>query len=119
MFAGHHSSHATKIWKGVFSCRSKTCGHLPCRQSSFNFLHVVTLAFGTNFLSKGHICTITDVLHKELFFFPNEKFPDMTEMLEFLLLKASEMCMVTEDFVGLHKAIDNLYSESSAQEVSL
>ena len=95
------------------------------------FIHFVltrgdSIAFGTNFLSKGHMCTITDVLHKELSVSPNEKFPGMTEMLAILLLKASEMCMLTdalrsgtEDFVRLHKAIDNLYSERSAQEVRL
>lgn len=88
------------------------------------FIHFVltsgdSIAFGTNFLSKGHMRTITDVVKKELSIGLNEKFPGMTEMLAILLLQASENCPVTGDFCRLHKDIGNLYDESSAKQVSL
>ena len=89
------------------------------------FIHFVltsgdSIAFGTHFLSKGHMRTITDVVKKdELSISLKEKFPGMTEMLAILLLQASEKCPVTRDFYRLHKDIGNLYDESSAQAVSL
>ena len=89
------------------------------------FIHFVltsgdSIAFGTHFLSKGHMRTITDVVKKdELSISLKEKFPGMTEMLAILLLQASEKCPVTRDFYRLHKDIGNLYDESSAKQVSL
>ena len=89
------------------------------------FIHFVltsgdSIAFGTNFLSKGHMRTITGVVKKdELSIGLKEKFPSMTEMLAILLLQASEKCPVTGDFCRLHKDIGNLYDESSAKQVSL
>ena len=93
------------------------------------FIHFVltrgdSIAFGTNFLSKGHMSTIIGKLQEEASYSRDERFPGITEMVAILLKKkAIEACRVsevcTDEFARLHNAINKYYSESAAQEVSL
>ena len=121
MFAGHHSSHATKIWKGVFSCQFKTWGHIchAVRVHSLCSDKWWLYCFRDKFLVKGPYVHYHWCAKQRVILSPNEKFPGMTEMLAILLLQASEKCPVTGDFCRLHKDIGNLYDESSAKQVSL
>ena len=98
------------------------------------FIHFVltrgdSIAFGTNFLSKGHMSTIIGKLQEETSYSKDERFPGITEMVAILLKKAIEACRVSEvctdefctltNSARLHNAINKYYSESAAQEVSL
>jgi hypothetical protein len=76
------------------------------------------VAVGTNFLSEGHSTQIMKAIIEEDSFKDHEKFPGMLEMLAILMLKASERCMITPDFLRLHSVIENRYEESEAVAVS-
>ena len=75
------------------------------------YIHAVltsgdSVAVGTNFLSEGHSKQIMKVIIKEGSFRDHEKFPGMLEMLAILMLKASERCMITPDFVRLLRVFE-------------
>ena len=77
-----------------------------------------SVAIGTNFLAEGHSSQIMKVINDEESFMDQEKYPGMLEMLAILMLKASERCMITPDFLRLHRVIENRYHESEAVAVS-
>ena len=72
------------------------------------------MAVGTNFLSEGHSNQITKAIIEEDSVREHGKFPGMLEMLAILMLKASGRCMITPDFLRLHRAFENRYQESEA-----
>ena len=76
------------------------------------------MAIGTNFLSEGHSNQFIKAIIEEDSIREHEKFPGMLEMLAILMLKASESCMITPDFLRLHRAFENRYQESEAVAVS-
>ena len=88
------------------------------------YIHTVltsgdSVAIGTNFLSEGHSNQFIKAIIEEDSIREHEKFPPgMLEMLAILMLKASERCMITPDFLRLHRAIENRYQESEAVAVS-
>ena len=87
------------------------------------YIHTVltsgdSVAIGTNFLSEGHSNQFIKAIIEEGSTREHEKFPGMLEMLAILMLKASERCMITPDFLRLHRAIENRYQESEAVAVS-
>ena len=77
-----------------------------------------SVAVGTNFLSKGHSNQIMKAIIEEDSVREHEKFPGMLEMLAILILKASERCMITPDFLRIHRVIENQYQECEAVAVS-
>ena len=87
------------------------------------YIHTVltsgdSVAVGTNFLSEGHSNQIMKAIIEEDSVREHEKFPGMLKMLAILMLKASERCMITLDFLRLHRVIENGYQESEAVAVS-
>ena len=87
------------------------------------YIHTVltsgdSVAIGTNFLSEGHSNQFIKAIIEEDSIREHEKFPGMLEMLAILMLKASERCMITPDFLRLPRAIENRYQESEAVAVS-
>ena len=87
------------------------------------YIHTVltsgdSVAAGTNFFSEGHSNQIMKAIIEEDSVREHEKFPGMLEMLAILMLKASERCMITPDFLRLHRVFENRYQESEAVAVS-
>ena len=87
------------------------------------YIHTVltsgdSVAVGTNFLSEGHSNQIMKAIIEEDSVREHEKIPGMLEMLAILMLKAPERCMITPDFLRLHRVIENRYQESEAVAVS-
>ena len=76
------------------------------------------VAIGTNFLAEGHSSQIMTVITDEESLRDQEKFPGMLEMIAVLMLRASERCLITPDFLWLHRVIKNRYVESEAVAVS-
>ena len=87
------------------------------------YIHAVltsgdSVAVGTNFLSEGHSNQIMKAIIEKDSVREHEKFPGILEMLAILMLKASERCMITPDFLRLYRVVENRYQESEAVAVS-
>ena len=87
------------------------------------YIHAVltsgdSVAVVTNFLSEGHSNQIMKAIIEEDSVREHEKFPGMLEMLAISMLKASERCMITRDFLRLHRVIENRHQENEAVAVS-
>ena len=91
-----------------------------------NFLHFVltkgnAISLGTNFLAFGHLPMIRHSIIVEFPRRPDDKFPDLPEMLVLLMYRIAEkLCpRLCRRLVSMYSTVQSLYNEHAAREVRL